>query len=297
MKIVYGDIFENFNDGDVLLTTTNGVVKRDGTLVMGAGSAKDFATRFPTLPSFLGQAVTTNGNIPAIGLLTVYNNKKCMIGSFPTKNNFNDKSDLELIVNSAKHIAELANINKFSNVRITAPGVGLGGLDWDTVRTAIEPYLDDRFTIHFKENESEVNTLVKKNTVQPKTFALIIAGSRSFNNYTELERVCDFMLSKKIAEGYTITIISGTAKGADSLGEVYANNRGFGLIRMPADWNKFGKRAGYIRNKEMAIKAVTEFEDGGCIAFRVNGSPGTSHMINLCEELKLKYLVKDYSTK
>ena len=47
----------------------------------------------------------------------------------------------------------------------------------------------------------------------------------------------------------------------------------------------------------MAIKAVTEFDNGGCIGFRVNNSPGTTHMINLCEELKLKHLVKDYSTK
>lgn len=291
MRIEYGDIFELFNEGDTLLTTTNGIVKRDGSLVMGAGSAKEFSDKVPNMAKALGSLVKEKGNVPHIVTATLINNKECLVGSFPTKHSYKDKSDLNLIVSSAKYIVELANKSSLRCVRMTAPGCGLGGLNWEDVKNALEPIFDDRFIIHFKEKKENI---VKRSDVAPKSFALIVAGSRGFNNYPELERVCDFMLSKKIAEGYSITIISGTANGADKLGEQYAINRGFGLVRMPADWS-LGKRAGHIRNRAMAIKAITDFEDGACIGFRVNNSRGTTVMLDICKELNLKHLAKDYT--
>ena len=287
MKIVIEDIFEAFNEGDILLTTTNNVVKSNGELVMEAGSAKAFSKMAPTLPKILGQHVKENGNIPCLGNLFVINNKECMIGSFPTKNHYKDKSDLELIINSAKILSKYIDKVKPKCVRITAPGIGLGGLDWEKVKNAIEPYLDDRVVIHFKEDK-KINNI----KVIPKSLAIIIAGSRNFNDYNTLESTCDYMLSKKIKEGYSITVISGTANGADKLGELYATNRGFNLIRMPADWS-IGKRAGYLRNEQMALK-VLEYEFPCCICFRVNNSKGTSHMIDLCKKYKVNLYIRDF---
>lgn len=48
-----------------------------------------------------------------------------------------------------------------------------------------------------------------------------------------------------------IQIISGNAKGIDKLGERYAKENGYKLLLYPANWDKYGKKAGPIRNSEM----------------------------------------------
>ena len=57
----------------------------------------------------------------------------------------------------------------------------------------------------------------------------------------------DQLLRDLITDGEDIVIISGTASGADRLGERYAKEKGFQLRRFPADWNRYGKSAGYRR--------------------------------------------------
>ena len=110
---------------------------------------------------------------------------------------------------------------------------------------------------------------------------VIIAGSREFNDYKRLCKICDHLLSKQ----KNIEIVSGTAKGADQLGEKYANERGFLIKKFPADWNKCGKSAGYKRNIEMA-----EYGDA-LIAFWNGTSKGTKHMIDIANSKKLKVRV------
>lgn len=102
-------------------------------------------------------------------------------------------------------------------------------------------------------------------------FRVIIAGSRSFRDFDLLVQKCDKILSS-IQE--PIVIVSGTARGADRLGEQYAKLRGYDIDRHPAQWDKFGKSAGYKRNVEMAKSA------DALIAFPVGTTPGTQHMIN-----------------
>ncbi len=107
---------------------------------------------------------------------------------------------------------------------------------------------------------------------------VIIAGSRSFDNYVLLSSVCDNVIPKGL---HYIEIISGTSKGADKLGENYAWERNYGLKKFPADWDKNGKAAGYIRNEEMAKYA------DALIAFWDGESKGTKHMINLAKKHRL----------
>lgn len=128
-----------------------------------------------------------------------------------------------------------------------------------------------------------------------KTFGVIIAGSRKFTDINEMTKVCDFMLSNKIMNGYKITVISGTAKGADTTGEAYAYSRGFEVKRMPADWDRLGKRAGYIRNTDMANCALHDFDECGCIIFRINQSKGSTHMYEICQEKHIPCCLKDYT--
>ena len=112
-------------------------------------------------------------------------------------------------------------------------------------------------------------------------FSIIIAGSRDFNDYEKLKEVCDYMLSKK-KETHNIIIISGGARGADKLGELYAKERGYVLQRYLANWDKDGKMAGFIRNVEMAAVA------DACICFWDGKSKGTKHMIETARKKKLK---------
>ena len=99
------------------------------------------------------------------------------------------------------------------------------------------------------------------------------------------------MLSKEeelnlLNEG--VEIVSGGARGADKLGERYAAERGYGLKIFPADWNRYGKRAGYLRNEQMAQYADV------CICFWDGESRGTKHMIDLSNRCGLKVIVNNY---
>lgn len=71
-------------------------------------------------------------------------------------------------------------------------------------------------------------------------------------------------------------------KGADTLGERYAEEKNIEIVKMPADWDKFGKSAGYRRNESMA-KIATH-----CICFWDGKSVGTKHMIDLCKNTNSK---------
>ena len=145
MKTKKQDIFKNKHLYDAICVTTNSVVKKDGTLVMGAGVAKCFANNYPTLPYKLGQKVKVYGNQPYIVKI-----KGDTIISFPTKHNYLEPSDLELIKKSAIKIENLATKFRWVNVAIPAPGIGLGKLNWKEVKKALDPILDNRFTILFK---------------------------------------------------------------------------------------------------------------------------------------------------
>jgi hypothetical protein len=107
---------------------------------------------------------------------------------------------------------------------------------------------------------------------------LIVAGSRTFNDYQLLEdSIFNFLaiLKYKISE---TEIVSGTAGGADKLGERFAHRQRLKCTRFQANWEKFGKSAGYKRNEQMA-----EYADA-CIVFWDGVSKGTQHMINIATE-------------
>ena len=117
-------------------------------------------------------------------------------------------------------------------------------------------------------------------------FKVIIAGGRDFNNYELLKNKCDYYLSN--LDNTEIVIISGVARGADSLGEKYAKERGYKIDSYPANWNKYGKSAGYRRNKEMVDIA------SAAICFWDGKSKGTKHTIDLCKEKGIPIKIVKY---
>jgi hypothetical protein len=112
---------------------------------------------------------------------------------------------------------------------------------------------------------------------------VIIAGGRDFSNETLLAEHCNRWLI-----GSDFEIVSGTARGADRLGEFYAIDRNFQIQRFPPDWDTYGKRAGYLRNEEMANYADM------LIAFWDGQSRGTKHMIDIATSKDLVVHVVKY---
>lgn len=78
---------------------------------------------------------------------------------------------------------------------------------------------------------------------------IVIAGSRNFNNYDFLENKINELIKNKQID--ITEIVSGKAKGADFLGEKYASLNNISIKEFPANWNLYGKKAGFLRNQEM----------------------------------------------
>lgn len=90
---------------------------------------------------------------------------------------------------------------------------------------------------------------------------------------------------------YAPEFCSGGAKGVDMIAEVYLDKIGADFQRFEADWDKHGKAAGYIRNKQM-IEWALESEDhnNALIAILKGESKGTCHTINLAIELGIRIM-------
>ena len=71
------------------------------------------------------------------------------------------------------------------------------------------------------------------------------------------------------------SIVSGGARGADSLAEKYAAEKGIPITVVPAEWDKYGKSAGYRRN----VQIVAESDE--VVAFWDGESKGTQHTIDI----------------
>lgn len=117
---------------------------------------------------------------------------------------------------------------------------------------------------------------------------VIIAGTRDFNDYDFLKKNVDYFLQGINPNSEEIEIVSGNARGADKLGERYAKERNLPVKLFPANWDKYGKRAGYLRNQEMADYADV------LIAFWDEKSKGTKHMIDIAKKQDLTVIVVGY---
>lgn len=97
---------------------------------------------------------------------------------------------------------------------------------------------------------------------------IIIAGSRGIEDM-ELLRIAIMLSGFSISE-----VVSGGARGVDTLGELWANENGVAIKRLIPDWGRFGRAAGMYRNGDMA-----DYADGGIILWDGN-SRGTLDMID-----------------
>ncbi len=112
---------------------------------------------------------------------------------------------------------------------------------------------------------------------------VIIAGSRTGVTLDDVYEAVDranFPIS---------TVISGTANGADKFGEIWAFENGIPVMRVPADWDKFGRQAGIRRNCEMVLAA------DALVAVWDGESRGTAHIIEFAKSRGLKVFIHNVS--
>ena len=139
MKYTHGNLWDFHSLGPVC-NTTNGIIKKDGTLVMGAGIALQAKQRFPGVSEILAHMVKSHGN--RAFYLTTLN-----LFSFPTKHDWRDKSDIDLIAQSCHDIVDITTRMYFDRVFLPKPGCANGQLIWSEVNAVISGILDDRFTV------------------------------------------------------------------------------------------------------------------------------------------------------
>lgn len=111
----------------------------------------------------------------------------------------------------------------------------------------------------------------------------IICGGREYDNYILAWRILD-----KLAKRYNINhVIEGGARGADTIARRWAKKRKIKVSTENADWDRYGKKAGYIRNKKMRDVYKPK------LVIAMPGGIGTNMMIDLAKEKNIKVIKID----
>lgn len=110
---------------------------------------------------------------------------------------------------------------------------------------------------------------------------VLITGSRNWSNTDKIREVFDWLNEKVTGNPYTIdrhkaksvVIVSGNCPtGADWMCERLAFDYGFTVERHPAEWKRWGKQAGFMRNEQMVARGADI-----CFAFIKDKSKGATH--------------------
>jgi nucleoside-diphosphate-sugar epimerase len=106
---------------------------------------------------------------------------------------------------------------------------------------------------------------------------ILVCGDRNWNNAEAMARELMYLSTRG-----DITIIHGDCRGADKMAREVAAIMGFTVIAVPAEWEKYGRRAGHVRNKKM----FDENRPDLVLAFHehINESKGTKHMIEYAKK-------------
>jgi len=110
-------------------------------------------------------------------------------------------------------------------------------------------------------------------------FRVLVCGGREYADKDRVFKILDTIVTA--IPNRAFTIIHGNAKGADSLADEWAKDRKINVDAYPADWDTHGKRAGFIRNKQM----LDEGKPNVVIAFP--GGIGTRMMVGLAKRYNI----------
>jgi hypothetical protein len=188
--------------------------------------------------------------------------------ALPTKNGAIETRTIEEIKESVERFKVFASENPQLTFQVTRVGCGLAGLSDEDVFPMFRDAPSNCWLPGIWE--------AKRSGVQ----RLLVAGSRTFDDYEMMRSnldawIAEWGLKKPV-------IVSGTARGADKLGERYAAERSLEIASFPAPWNTLGRAAGPLRNTQMAWYSThaAVFWDGS--------SSGSKHMFKTAKESRLR---------
>ncbi len=118
---------------------------------------------------------------------------------------------------------------------------------------------------------------------------VIVCGGRDFTD----RRLCFDSLDRLLDGVADAEIVSGGAKGADAFGEEYGNARGLKVSVFKADWKRYGRAAGPVRNRQML--AYAKEQTPMVIAFWDGRSRGTKNMIEEASRAKAEVCIVNIS--
>ncbi len=120
----------------------------------------------------------------------------------------------------------------------------------------------------------------KLETTGPTPTKILICGGRDYINWKKLRGVMNLHVD---IFGMPTEVIHGDASGADKMGGLWAENLGIPVRKFPAQWKRYGKSAGYVRNYEMA-------EEKPDFVYAFPGGKGTAMMVKLAEQRGLQVI-------
>lgn len=120
---------------------------------------------------------------------------------------------------------------------------------------------------------------------------ILVCGGRHFSDYALLEKTIKDIIAENGCEN--IEIVSGHCVGADRLGKLYAEKHNAQVKIFPAAWEKYGKRAGSMRNKQM-VDYISGFKDKIAVAFISANTKGTRNTIALAKRANTRVIEKKY---
>lgn len=118
---------------------------------------------------------------------------------------------------------------------------------------------------------------------------IAIVGSRGITDYELVSRIAFQTICGIPMDRGEITIVSGGARGVDRLAERFAKEYNYYLLVIPAQWDKYQNRAGFVRNEEV-VKASDLI-----IAIWDGKSPGTKSTIALAKQYEVPCIVELFS--
>ena len=147
-----------------------------------------------------------------------------------------------------------------------------------------------------KMEKEQLNDKVDKETTLSaikasyiNSYKVIVADGRDFADYAYLKEKLDEVFgSLWDINSHPIEIISGMAKGADTLGIRYAEEHKLTVVLYPANWKKYPRMAGILRNMNMLVTATH------LVAFWDGKSHGTKHMIEIAKAKGIPVWIFDY---
>lgn len=125
---------------------------------------------------------------------------------------------------------------------------------------------------------------------------IIVCGGRHFNNYFALSNILLDIIKNNTKDKESIEIVSGHCTGADQLGERFAKQFKLGLKIFPAEWSKYGKSAGPIRNKKM-IEYIRNDSNPFVLAFTSTNTKGTKYTLDLAKKFNINYKEIAYTSE